>query len=149
MPLVELCDGELREKLLNPLGNLEEEELPADAPETRVHADADEWALRARELVTCGLAEAVADPVNIRGKPLVYGAFGVVKPGNNLEDGRLVLRFIMDFRGVNSSTIVLTRDVRSFTGAPALQLTPSWLELDDDMWAENLVEVLAVRTKGR
>lgn len=66
MPLVELCDGELREKLLNPLGNLEEEELPADVPETRVHADADEWALIARELVACGLAEAVADPVNIR-----------------------------------------------------------------------------------
>ena len=52
---------------------------------------------------------------------LVNGSFGVVQPGKYLDDERPILRLIMDFRGTNAATRVLEGDVRSLTGAPALQ----------------------------
>eukprot|EP00438_Fugacium_kawagutii_P005653 Skav226155 [mRNA] locus=scaffold3275:8981:13610:+ [translate_table: standard] len=122
VPLVELCEGELRKRLEDPLGNLlEPEELPEEIPEPRVHCDEGQWQAIARELFDRGLVEAVEDPLVIRGRIVTNGAFGVVKPGKYLEDERPILRLIMDFRGVNSVTRVLEGDVRSLTGAPSLQ----------------------------
>ena len=57
----------------------------------------------------------------MKGRPLLNGAFGVVKAQKFLPDERPVLRFIMDFRATNAATHVLEGDVRSLTGAPALQ----------------------------
>eukprot|EP00438_Fugacium_kawagutii_P004408 Skav228593 [mRNA] locus=scaffold1161:70199:75552:+ [translate_table: standard] len=120
--LAELCEGELRRKLEDPMGNLlMEEELPEEIPAPRVYADQEQWDLIAKELLDRGLVEPVEDPLVMRGKVLTNGAFGVVKPGKYLSDDRPVLRLIMDFRGVNSVTKVLEGDVRTLTGAPALQ----------------------------
>lgn len=56
VPLVELCDGELREKLENPLGNiLPEEEMPDDLPRPKVHASAEQWEMIVKELYARGL----------------------------------------------------------------------------------------------
>ena len=122
VPLVELCDGELREKLMNPEGNvLKEEEMPEDLPKPKVHASPEQWQLIAKELYTRGLVEPVESPLEIKGKPICNGAFGVVKPGKFLEDERPILRLIMDFRAVNAATRILEGDVRKLTGAPALQ----------------------------
>ena len=122
VPLVELCDGELKEKLLNPLGNLlAEEEMPEDLPQPRVHASSGQWELIAKELFERGLVEPVEEPHQVRGKIITNGAFGVPKPGKYLEDERPILRLIMDFRGVNSAMKVLEGDIRSLTGAPAMQ----------------------------
>ena len=122
VPLVELCEGELRRRLMDPESNLlEEEDLPADIPAPRVHALPEQWHLIARELYDRGLVEPVEEPLMIKGKALVNGAFGVVKPNKHLPDDRPVLRLIMDFRGINSVTRVLEGDIRSLTGAPSLQ----------------------------
>ena len=122
VPLIDLCEGELRERLLNPMGNiLEVEEMPEDLPRPKVHATQGQWEAIARELYSRGLAEPVEDPVMVKGKPLVNGAFGVVKPGKFLEDERPILRLIMDFRGTNAATRVLEGDIRTLTGAPAWQ----------------------------
>eukprot|EP00438_Fugacium_kawagutii_P020958 Skav211849 [mRNA] locus=scaffold305:925833:932175:+ [translate_table: standard] len=122
VPLLELCDDELKRKLENAASNiLSEEELPDEIPEPRVHADETQWKAIAKELYERGLVEPVEDPLVIRGRIVTNGAFGVVKPGRYLEDERPVLRLIMDFRGVNSVTQVLEGDVRTLTGAPALQ----------------------------
>lgn len=66
------------------------EEMPADVPEPRVHANQDQWNLIARELYDRHLVEPVGKPVELRGKPLVNGAFAVVKPNRFLEDERAI-----------------------------------------------------------
>eukprot|EP00438_Fugacium_kawagutii_P004912 Skav217251 [mRNA] locus=scaffold47:369148:372975:- [translate_table: standard] len=122
VPLVELCEGELKEKLLRPESNLmAEENWPEDIPAPKVHADIEQWEKLAHELHQRGLIEAVEDPILVKGKPLRNGAFGVVKAGKFLPDERPVLRLIMDFRAINSVTTVLTGDIKTLTGAPALQ----------------------------
>ena len=122
VPLVELCDGELKEKLENPLGNLLPiEEMPDDLPCPKVHASAEQWEALAKELYARGLVRPVEYPVEIKGRPLLNGSFGGIKPGKFLDDERPVLRLIMDFRGTNAATRVLTGDVRTLSGAPALQ----------------------------
>ena len=65
--------------------------------------------------------KTVEAPVLVRGEFLANGSFGIVKPGKYLDDERPILRLIMDFRGTNAATRVLEGDVRSLTGAPALQ----------------------------
>ncbi|CAJ1461453.1 unnamed protein product [Effrenium voratum] len=122
VPLAELCEGELRERLEDPLSNLlPEEELPEIIPKPRTHADQDQWEAIVKVLHARGLVEPVEDPVKVKGLPIENGAFGVVKPGKYLEDERPVLRFIMDFRATNSVSRVLTGDVKSLTGAASLQ----------------------------
>ena len=122
MPFVELCEGELRGKLLNPLSSiLPEEEMPQEIPRTQIHALRQEWEKIAAELYKRGLVKTVPAPVLVRGKFLVSGSFGVVKQGKFLGDERPIMRSIMDFRGTNAATRVLEGDVRSLMGAPALQ----------------------------
>ena len=122
LPLVELCEGEVREKLLNLLGNiLPDEEMPQEIPRPQIHATRQEWEKIAAERYKRGLVKTVEAPVLVRDRFLVNGSFGVVKPGKFLDDERPILRLIMDFRGTNAATRVLEGDVRSLTGAPALQ----------------------------
>lgn len=87
VPLIELCDGELREKLMNPRQNLlEEVEMPADLRLPRVHAHKEEWHKIAAELWKRGLVEPVKRPAEVRGQRVLNGAFGVVKQGKFLQD---------------------------------------------------------------
>ena len=122
VPLIDLVEGELKEKLLNPEGNLlPEDELPDQLPEPPVHADPEQWEMIVKALHDRGLVEPVEDPVLVKGRPLRNGSFGVIKPHKFIEDERPVLRLIMDFRGTNNATKILEGDVKSLTGAPALQ----------------------------
>ena len=44
VPLIDLCEGELRERLLDPMGNiLDVEEMPDDLPAPKVHASQGQW----------------------------------------------------------------------------------------------------------
>jgi hypothetical protein len=44
VPLIELCEGELRTRLEDPMSNLlPEEELPDDIPAPKVHAAEEQW----------------------------------------------------------------------------------------------------------
>ena len=102
------------------------EEMPADVPEPRVHANQDQWNLIARELYDRHLVEPVGKPVELRGKPLVNGAFAVVKPNNFLEDERAVLRLIMDFRGTNAGRCNLPRSRESpDSGGAGSRMSPA------------------------
>lgn len=60
-----------------------------------------------KELVRRGVACIIPkeEIATFRGSPILNGAFGVVKPGKWIgkpEDGKPVLRLIMDFRAANS-----------------------------------------------
>ena len=122
VPLIELCEGELRTRLEDPMSNLlPEEELPDDIPAPKVHASEEQWEMIVKELHTRGLVRPVEDPVEVKGKPLLNGSFGVIKPGKYLDDERPILRLIMDFRATNSVTRILAGDVRTLSGSPALQ----------------------------
>ena len=82
VPLTELCDGELKMKLENPLSNLlPEEEMPDDIPAPKVHASEEQWEKIVKELHARGLVRPVEEPLEEKGKPLLNGSFGVVKPG--------------------------------------------------------------------
>ena len=122
VPLIELCDGEVRERLEHALGNvLPEDEMPDDLPRPKVHASPEQWELIVRELHSRGLVRPVEDPLVVKGKMVTNGAFGVAKPGKFLDDERAVLRLIMDFRCTNAATRILTGDVKTLSGAAAIQ----------------------------
>eukprot|EP00435_Cladocopium_sp_Y103_P048232 s510_g14.t1 len=122
VPLLELCEGEVKERLENAMSNLlPEDEMPDDLPAPKVHSSPEQWELIVKELHARGLVRAVEDPLKVRGRVVTNGAFGVAKPGRFLDDERQVLRFIMDFRGTNSATRIITGDVRTLSGAAALQ----------------------------
>ena len=164
LPLVELCEGEVREKLLNLLGNiLPDEEMPQEIPRPQIHATRQEWEKIAAERYKRGGVKTVEAPVLVRDRFLVNGSFGVVKPGKFFDNERPILRLIMDFRGTNAATRVLEGDVRSLTGAPALQhvvlpagkvrsgvgflfvCTATWMARDDDVCREGAVEEFRFR----
>ena len=122
VPLIELCEGELKARLEDPMSNLlPEEEMPDDIPAPKVHASDEQWEKIVCELHSRGLVRPIEEPVVVKGKPLLNGSFGVVKAGKFLDDERPVLRLIMDFRATNSVTQVLTGDVRTLSGSLALQ----------------------------
>eukprot|EP00438_Fugacium_kawagutii_P011318 Skav205073 [mRNA] locus=scaffold142:449288:454273:- [translate_table: standard] len=117
--LIDLCDGELRNRLLDPRSNLlEEEELPEDMPQPRVHASKKEWELIVGELYKRGSRQGAGEGWR---KTHLERGFWCGEVRKFLEDDRPILRFIMDFRSLNSATRVLEGDVRSLAGAPSVQ----------------------------
>ena len=120
--LEDLCDGETKELLVNPLkALLSGPDLPEVLPNPRVMASAKEWELIGGELYRRGLVRPVEKPAKLDGKLVLNGAFGVPKPGKMTESGHQVLRLIMDFRCCNAVCRVIEGDVRTLAGAPALQ----------------------------
>eukprot|EP00435_Cladocopium_sp_Y103_P045195 s780_g12.t3 len=148
VPLIELVEGELRERLMDPPGNLlAVEDMPEDVPQPNVHASQGQCELIAKELFSRGLVEPVEEPLMVKGKPVCNGAFGVVKPGRFLEDERPILRLIMDFRATNSVTRVLEGDIRTLTGAPACGATKQ--QCAEDVRRRSGGRLLSVFSTGR
>lgn len=86
VPLVELCEGELRDKLLIPLSStLPEEGMPQEIPRTQIHASRQEWEKIAAELYKRGLVKRVPSPVLVRGKFLESGSFWSSETGKVLR----------------------------------------------------------------
>ena len=120
--LVDLCEGLTKERLLDPEKcMLSGEELPLKLPQPKVMAKEDDWNKIAAALYQRGLVRPVDNVAKVDDQMILNGAFGVPKPGKKLEDGRDILRFIMDFRAVNSVMKIIEGDVRTLTGAPAFQ----------------------------
>ena len=120
--LADLCEGEVKELLLQPEKcMLQGEELPPVLPRPRVMATDEEWDRICGALYKRGLIKPVSHVAMLDGLAIENGAFGVPKPGKFLDDGREVLRFIMDFRPANSITRVIEGDVRTLSGSPTFQ----------------------------
>ena len=120
--LEDLCEGETKEMVMDPLkALLQGEDLPEVLPKPRVMATKTEWELIAGELFRRGLVRTVERPASLDGKAIINGAFGVPKPGKVTEENEQVLRLIMDFRCCNAVCRVIEGDVRTLAGAPALQ----------------------------
>ena len=122
VPLVELCEGEVKRMLLHPEeALLKGLDLPEDFPMPKVMADPEEWEKIGGELYRRGLVRPVEHCARLDGKKIVNGAFGVIKPNKMTESGKEVLRLIMDFRASNAVTRIIEGDVRTLASAPALQ----------------------------
>ena len=122
VPLVELCEGEVKRLLLHPEeALLEGLDLPEEFPKPRVMADTEEWEKIGAELYRRGLVRPVKECAKLDGVKILNGAFGVVKPSKMTASGKEVLRLIMDFRACNAVTKIIEGDVRTLASAPALQ----------------------------
>ena len=102
------CDSWVAKHLLNPqLTRLSDDEVGPTLPHAVVRCTQKHWDVICRELVSRGVACIIPqkDIATFRGAPILNGAFGVLKPGKWIgkpEDGKPVLRLIMDFRAANS-----------------------------------------------
>ena len=122
VPLVELCEGEVRRLLLHPEeALLEGLDLPVKMPKPKVMAEDEEWEKIGAELYFRGLVRPVEQCAQLDGRRILNGAFGVVKPNKATPSGKEVPRLIMDFRACNAVTKIIEGDVRTLASAPALQ----------------------------
>ncbi len=120
--LVDLCDGVIRDRVLDPaLSFLEDEALPVSIPQPQVMANDEEWDKICGVLYSRGLIRPVEEMAKVDETLIQNGAFGVPKPGKCLENGQEILRFIMDFRSINSVMRIIEGDVKTLAGAPSLQ----------------------------
>ena len=122
VPLVELCEGEVKRLLQHPEeALLEGLDLPVKMPKPKVMASDEEWEKIGGELFRRGLVRPVEQCAKLDGRKILNGAFGVVKPNKTTPGGEEVLRLIMDFRACNAVTRIIEGDVRTLASAPALQ----------------------------
>ena len=120
--ITDLCEGEVKELLLDPSkAFLEGEELPERIPTPKVMASDEEWEKICKVLMERGLVRPVEEIAIVGEERIENGAFGVIKPNKKTESGKDVLRLIMDFRPCNSVMKIIEGDVRSLAGAPSLQ----------------------------
>jgi len=84
-------------------------------------ASDEEWDKICGVLFARGLIRPVSEMAKVDDTFIQNGAFGVPKPGKTLEDGKEVLRFIVDFRSINSVMRIIDGDVKTLAGAPSLQ----------------------------
>ena len=99
------------------------EEVVRPIPQPRVMVESQEvWAKVVSLLHKHGVLEEVdyGDVPSFEGEKLIQGAFGVVKSGRFLPDGRPVLRLIMDCRATSSVVVKLVSDLMSMLGGTAL-----------------------------
>ena len=92
-----------------------------------VMAGDDEWDEVARILVQLGVCRVI-DEEEIpwfEGEEISAGAFGVIKPGRTLGDGRLILRLIMDVRRNNALLFQVEGDLHAISGGPAFLFVPA------------------------
>ena len=116
--LSDLCSGDVRKCLEDPSLVLKQQDFSDSLPKARVLCTDSEWAKIAKELVRKGLARPLKreEVHHINGRPLVNGAFGVSKSGKFCQDGRPVLRFIMDLRPSNHIQAPIVGDISTLSG---------------------------------
>ena len=117
--ILEVVDERLKRRLERP--ELRLKEVFEEIPTPQVMCSDSEWekvvlAMYERHLVT----PVTRKPV-VEGKPVLNGAFGVVKPDRFTESGLPILRMIMDLRASNTILEQLEGDVSTLTGAASFQ----------------------------
>ena len=117
--ILEVVDEKLKRRLERP--ELMLREVFEEIPTPQVMCSDSEWekvvlAMYERHLVT-----PVSRKPVVGGKPVLNGAFGVVKPDKFTESGLPVLGMIMDLRASNTILEQLEGDVSTLTGAASFQ----------------------------
>eukprot|EP00438_Fugacium_kawagutii_P035066 Skav236673 [mRNA] locus=scaffold338:400738:405778:- [translate_table: standard] len=118
--ILEVVDERLARKLKRPDLMLREN-IAELVPEPQVMCGDIEWAKVAKALYDRHLVTPVDQFPVIDEKPVLNGAFGVVKPEKFTEAGEPVLRMIVDLRASNTILEQLEGDVHTLTGSCAFQ----------------------------
>eukprot|EP00438_Fugacium_kawagutii_P024621 Skav207650 [mRNA] locus=scaffold2758:77333:83766:+ [translate_table: standard] len=118
--ILEVVDEKLARKLERP-DLLLRECIPELVPEPQVMCGDIEWGKVAKAMYDRNLVTPVDQYPVIDGKPVLNGAFGVVKPEKFTEQGEPVLRMIIDLRATNAILEQLEGDVHTLTGSCAFQ----------------------------
>ena len=95
--------------------------IALEDPKPRVMASEAEWNKIAGALYQRGLIRPIDSVAKVDDQRILNGAFGVPKPGKQLDDGRDVLRLIMDFRAVKFNHEDHRGRCEDVNRAPALQ----------------------------
>ena len=118
--LASLCEGQVREMVLNPaLCQLDEGDLPDVIPAPKVRVKDGDWEPLAKALFERGILAPVDRVIGLRGKSVLNGLFGVQKAGRDLPDGRPAQRLIMDLRATNAVLKIIAGDIATLAGASA------------------------------
>ena len=129
--VLSLCSQEVRDQLEFPDEQfLPEAQHPEVVPQAKVHASQEEWNKIVQVCVDRGVMEVVdydSIPL-VRGRPLLNGAFGVLKQGK-VVDGHRVLRLIMNLTPANMVLRTILGDIETLAG-PSLW-TATVLEDDE------------------
>ena len=116
----EVLPEELADVLNDPVRLMKED--PADRrPKPRVLCDDDEWPKIVQAMYERNLVTAVEHPVRFDGAVAENGAFGVVKPGKELDTGESALRLIMDLRMTNWMMEQIEAETHTLSGAAIFQ----------------------------
>ena len=124
LPLMQGLEGDLAYYLSDPARcRLASEDVVRPIPQPRVMVESPAmWEKVAALLHRFGVVEKIEheDVPSFEGEKLFQGAFGVVKSGRFLPDGRPILRLIMDCRATNAFMMKLLSDLTSMPGGTAL-----------------------------
>ena len=123
MDILEVVDEKLAKKLQRPEMMVKKEIIDV-VPSPKVMCGEEEWARVVEALYQRKLVKPVSKYPTIEGKPVLNGAFGVVKAGKTTESGKEVLRMIFDLRASNAILDQIDGDVKKLVGAAGfLKLT--------------------------
>ena len=121
--ILEVVDEKLAKKLQRPEMMVKKEIIDV-VPSPKVMCGEEEWAKVVEALYQRKLVKPVSKYPAIEGKPVLNGAFGVVKAGRTTESGKEVLRMIFDLRASNAILDQIDGDVKKLVGAAGfLKLT--------------------------
>ena len=118
--ILEMVPDDVKRALQHP-EELVKAEFIGPMPRPRVMCDDAEWCKIVQAMYDRGLVKVANKVPTVEGAKVVNGAFGVPKPGKTIEDGREVLRLIMDLRSTNWMMTQLEADTASLTGAATFQ----------------------------
>ena len=121
--ILEVVDEKLAKKLQRP-ELLVRQEIVDAVPSPKVMCEEKEWAQVVEALYKRKLVKPVNKCPTIDGKPVLNGAFGVVKADKFTDSGKEVLRMIFDLRASNAILEQVDGDVKKLVGAAGfLKLT--------------------------
>ena len=96
------------------------ERWPSKIPKARIQCSYEEWCRVAQHMHQLGILRAIdkADILHVNGRPVLNGAFAVLKKGEPSEGFRRVTRFIMNMVPGNTYQRPLREEVATLAGAP-------------------------------
>ena len=117
----DFATGVVKEWLLNPDASLLPiERWPASIPRARIQCSYEEWCRVAQYMHRLGVLRAInrRDILHVEGRPVLNGAFAVIKKGEPNPGFTRVTRFIMNMTPGNAYQRPLREEVGTLAGSP-------------------------------